>query len=120
MTIGSWSEAFTAKQMAVTDGTQYVRVGGKLKPATWNEAQPSRPGNADGANPVGVNGGVDLDGIDVRVADEKFLERRIVNLRRDRRPAVLIRQPHEIVPGKRARLKRAAARARTPGATSRT
>jgi pimeloyl-ACP methyl ester carboxylesterase len=29
MAIGTWSEAFAAKQMAVTDGTQYVRRGGK-------------------------------------------------------------------------------------------
>lgn len=29
MAIGSWSDAFSASQMAVTDGTQYVRVGGK-------------------------------------------------------------------------------------------
>jgi pimeloyl-ACP methyl ester carboxylesterase len=29
MAVGSWPEAFGAKQMAVTDGTQYVRVGGK-------------------------------------------------------------------------------------------
>jgi len=29
MTVGSWPESFGAKQMAVTGGTQYVRVGGK-------------------------------------------------------------------------------------------
>ena len=29
MTVGSWSDAFSAKQMAVTGGTQYVRIGGK-------------------------------------------------------------------------------------------
>ena len=29
MAVGSWPEAFGAKQMAVTDGTQYVRLGGK-------------------------------------------------------------------------------------------
>jgi NAD(P)-dependent dehydrogenase (short-subunit alcohol dehydrogenase family) len=29
MAVGSWPEAFGAKQMAVTGGTQYVRVGGK-------------------------------------------------------------------------------------------
>jgi pimeloyl-ACP methyl ester carboxylesterase len=29
MVVGSWSGAFTASQMAVTDGTQYVRAGGK-------------------------------------------------------------------------------------------
>jgi pimeloyl-ACP methyl ester carboxylesterase len=29
MTVGSWPEAFDAKQMAVTGGTQYVRLGGK-------------------------------------------------------------------------------------------
>jgi pimeloyl-ACP methyl ester carboxylesterase len=29
MTVGSWPEAFDATQMAVTDGTQYVRLGGK-------------------------------------------------------------------------------------------
>jgi hypothetical protein len=28
MAIGSWPKAFDAKQMAVTGGTQYVRVGG--------------------------------------------------------------------------------------------
>ena len=28
MAVGSWPQAFTAKQMPVTDGTQYVRVGG--------------------------------------------------------------------------------------------
>jgi pimeloyl-ACP methyl ester carboxylesterase len=28
MAVGSWPKAFTAKQMAVTGGTQYVRVGG--------------------------------------------------------------------------------------------
>jgi pimeloyl-ACP methyl ester carboxylesterase len=29
MPVGSWPAAFAAKQMPVTDGTQYVRVGGK-------------------------------------------------------------------------------------------
>lgn len=29
MTVGSWPQAFTAKQMAVTGGTQYVRLGGR-------------------------------------------------------------------------------------------
>ncbi len=29
MAVGSWSDAFTASQIAVTGGTQYVRVGGK-------------------------------------------------------------------------------------------
>ncbi len=29
MAVGTWPETFAAKQMAVTDGTQYVRVGGK-------------------------------------------------------------------------------------------
>ena len=29
MAVGTWPEAFAAKQMAVTDGTQYVRLGGK-------------------------------------------------------------------------------------------
>jgi pimeloyl-ACP methyl ester carboxylesterase len=29
MAVGTWSEAFAAKQMEVTGGTQYVRVGGK-------------------------------------------------------------------------------------------
>src|SRR5262245_22167897 len=29
MTIGAWPEAFSAKQMTVTGGTQYVRLGGK-------------------------------------------------------------------------------------------
>jgi pimeloyl-ACP methyl ester carboxylesterase len=29
MTVGSWSDAFSAKQISVTGGTQYVRVGGK-------------------------------------------------------------------------------------------
>jgi pimeloyl-ACP methyl ester carboxylesterase len=29
MTVGSWPEAFDAKEMAVTGGTQYVRLGGK-------------------------------------------------------------------------------------------
>src|SRR5262245_8364698 len=29
MTVGSWPEAFDAKQVAVTGGTQYVRLGGK-------------------------------------------------------------------------------------------
>jgi pimeloyl-ACP methyl ester carboxylesterase len=29
MAVGSWPEAFAARQMAVTGGTQYVRVGGK-------------------------------------------------------------------------------------------
>jgi len=29
MAVGSWPKAFDAKQMAVTGGTQYVRVGGK-------------------------------------------------------------------------------------------
>ena len=29
MTVGSWSDAFSAKQMPVTSGTQYVRIGGK-------------------------------------------------------------------------------------------
>jgi pimeloyl-ACP methyl ester carboxylesterase len=29
MPVGSWSAAFAAKQMPVTDGTQYVRAGGK-------------------------------------------------------------------------------------------
>src|SRR6201984_1137695 len=29
MPIGSWPAAFVARQMAMTDGTQYVRVGGK-------------------------------------------------------------------------------------------
>ena len=29
MAVGSWSDAFTAKQIAVTEGTQYVRLGGK-------------------------------------------------------------------------------------------
>jgi pimeloyl-ACP methyl ester carboxylesterase len=29
MVVGSWSGAFSASQMAVTDGTQYVRLGGK-------------------------------------------------------------------------------------------
>ena len=29
MAVGTWSQAFAAKQMAVTDGTQYVRLGGK-------------------------------------------------------------------------------------------
>ena len=28
MAVGSWPESFAAKQMGVTDGTQYVRVGG--------------------------------------------------------------------------------------------
>jgi pimeloyl-ACP methyl ester carboxylesterase len=32
MTVGSWSDAFSAKQMAVSGGTQYVRVGGKGPP----------------------------------------------------------------------------------------
>ncbi|HEX3936024.1 MAG TPA: alpha/beta fold hydrolase [Xanthobacteraceae bacterium] len=29
MTVGSWPGSFDGKQMAVTGGTQYVRVGGK-------------------------------------------------------------------------------------------
>ena len=29
MAVGTWRQAFAAKQMAVTDGTQYVRLGGK-------------------------------------------------------------------------------------------
>src|SRR5580693_4847185 len=29
MAVGTWPQAFAAKQMAVTDGTQYVRLGGK-------------------------------------------------------------------------------------------
>src|ERR1700747_2972537 len=29
MPVGSWPESFAAKQMAVTGGTQYVRLGGK-------------------------------------------------------------------------------------------
>src|ERR1700756_174578 len=29
MAIGAWPESFGARQMAVTDGTQYVRLGGK-------------------------------------------------------------------------------------------
>ena len=29
MTVGSWPEAFDAKQVAVTGGSQYVRLGGK-------------------------------------------------------------------------------------------
>src|ERR1700729_984501 len=29
MAVGSWPAAFAGKQMAVTGGTQYVRVGGK-------------------------------------------------------------------------------------------
>ena len=29
MTVGSWPEAFDAKEMAVTGGTQYVLLGGK-------------------------------------------------------------------------------------------
>ena len=29
MAVGSWPETFVAKQMVVTDGTQYVRLGGK-------------------------------------------------------------------------------------------
>src|ERR1700758_3620347 len=29
MAVGSWPETFAAKQMAVTGGTQYVRLGGK-------------------------------------------------------------------------------------------
>jgi pimeloyl-ACP methyl ester carboxylesterase len=29
MAVGSWPEAFSARQMPVTDGTQYVRLGGK-------------------------------------------------------------------------------------------
>ena len=29
MAVGTWLQAFAAKQMAVTDGTQYVRLGGK-------------------------------------------------------------------------------------------
>src|SRR6202051_3083758 len=29
MAVGTWRQAFGAKQMAVTDGTQYVRLGGK-------------------------------------------------------------------------------------------
>lgn len=29
MAVGSWPQTFIAKQMAVTDGTQYVRLGGK-------------------------------------------------------------------------------------------
>src|SRR5215467_1920189 len=29
MTVGSWPEAFAAEQIAVTGGTQYVRLGGK-------------------------------------------------------------------------------------------
>ncbi|HTV26925.1 MAG TPA: alpha/beta hydrolase [Xanthobacteraceae bacterium] len=29
MTVGSWPQVFSAKQMAVTGGTQYVRLGGK-------------------------------------------------------------------------------------------
>src|SRR5262249_19455259 len=29
MTVGSWPEAFDAKHVAVTGGTQYVRLGGK-------------------------------------------------------------------------------------------
>src|ERR1700730_16953662 len=29
MAVGTWPQAFAARQMAVTDGTQYVRLGGK-------------------------------------------------------------------------------------------
>ena len=29
MAVGTWPQAFGATQMAVTDGTQYVRLGGK-------------------------------------------------------------------------------------------
>src|ERR1700752_3702439 len=29
MPVGSWPEAFAGQQMAVTGGTQYVRIGGK-------------------------------------------------------------------------------------------